>query len=57
MERIINEGKEGCKNIENKGKRWQEYVLKIRGLGVDIEKINEKNEGYLRGNNDRYVLN
>jgi hypothetical protein len=46
----------GCTTIDNPGRRWSNYVHKLRKAGIDIETIREAHGGPFSGQRARYVL-
>ena len=49
-------GKRGCTPIDNPGPRWSAYVFNLRGMGLEIETLNERHGGEYPGTHARYVL-
>jgi hypothetical protein len=56
LECLIAAGDGGCTPIDHPGPRWSAYVFDLRGMGVDIETLNEPHDGPFSGSHARYVL-
>ena len=56
LECLMSAGRTGCTSIETPGPRWSAYVFGLRGMGIDIETINEAHAGPFAGTHARYVL-
>ncbi len=53
---LIQAGERGCTPINRPAPRWSDYAFRLRGLGVNVETINETHGGPYAGGHARYVL-
>jgi len=53
---LMEAGPKGCTQIDTPGPRWSAYKLRLKTLGLDIEKITEPHDGPFPGHHARYVL-
>jgi len=53
---LVNAGGAGLTTLQNPAPRWSHYVWKLRGLGIDIETIDESHGGPFAGTHARYKL-
>lgn len=56
LECLMSAGITGCTSIETPGPRWSAYIFDLRGMGLNIETINEPHDGPFAGTHARYVL-
>jgi hypothetical protein len=53
---LIRAGDTGCTPISRPAPRWSDYVFRLRGLGINVETIDENHGGSFAGSHARYVL-
>ena len=56
LECLMAAGERGCTPIDHPGPRWSGYVHDLRGMGVNIETVNEPHAGPFPGTHAKYVL-
>ena len=56
LECLVAAGDSGCTPIDDPEPCWSGYVFNLRQMGVDIETINEPQDGPFKGTRARYVL-
>ena len=56
LDALLQAGDAGCTPISRPAPRWSHYVWRLRGDGVSIETIDEKQAGPYAGQHARYVL-
>jgi hypothetical protein len=53
---LMRAGATGCTPISRPAPRWSDYVFRSRGLGINVETIDENHGGSFAGSHARYVL-
>jgi len=56
LEILVSAGAGGCTPIDHPGPRRSDYVVKLRGCGIDVATITEAHGGEFAGSHARYVL-
>ncbi len=53
---LLRAGLKGCTPIDRPAPRWSDYVFRLRGVGVNVQTIDESHGGSFAGMHARYVL-
>ncbi len=53
---LVKAGDAGLTTLQNPAPRWSHYIWKLRGLGVNIETVDESHGGPFAGTHARYKL-
>lgn len=53
---LMRAGSTGCTPITRPAPRWSDYVFRLRGLGFNVETIDESHGGAFAGSHAKYVL-
>lgn len=53
---LMRAGEAGCTPLNRPAPRWSDYIFRLRGLGFNVETIDESHDGAFAGSHGRYVL-